>query len=407
MAETRYRHRLPPCAPYDIPAMESWLEDMASRGLHIAPDGFFLGFATFEEGAPRKEKFRLEATATQKGLFSNEYEPDPDVIDLHRQMGWTYRARRDQFHIYSSTDPNAPELNTDPQVQAYSIAALSKFLRKALFDALLMVAIYVVFHFGDMIVSTAVNIGSWWVALLAGLLLCDLIRKLRAIATLSRYKKQLENGEPLPHRADYRRGWKYHVPGILRKALWVLLLIVFLTKAGSWITEENYVPLDGQTFPFATLQDLYPNATIERQQGLLESEVLRWSDPLAPENYDFTEWAQVTIDGKTSDYYLTVEYHELRFEWTARLLARELLSQSGANVVDQTLTKLFGDEPTTAAELILPDADYAATFYLNRDEPTLILQHNNTVLRIHLDHLGGRHEFTMEELAQAFLSHLR
>lgn len=139
---TKYAYRLPPCAPYDIPAMQLWLESMAARGLHLAQDGFFCGIASFEIGTPRNEKFRLEATTTNGGLLSEEYSPEEEALQLCRQMGWTYRARRGQFHIYSSADPNAPELHTDPRIQAMTIGVLGKHLNREegrSFDAYLTV----------------------------------------------------------------------------------------------------------------------------------------------------------------------------------------------------------------------------------------------------------------------------
>lgn len=86
---TKYAYRLPPCAPYDIPTMQLWLERMAARGLHLAQDGFFCGIASFEIGTPRNEKFRLEATTTNGGLLSEEYSPKEETLQLCRQMGWT------------------------------------------------------------------------------------------------------------------------------------------------------------------------------------------------------------------------------------------------------------------------------------------------------------------------------
>ena len=109
MAEPRYRYRIPPCPAYDIPAMESWLEDMAAKGLHLTKDGFFGLFTTFEEGPPKKERFRLEPTDRRNGLFSEEYDPEDEAVQMLHQMGWTYRARRGQFYIYSTDDPGAPE----------------------------------------------------------------------------------------------------------------------------------------------------------------------------------------------------------------------------------------------------------------------------------------------------------
>ena len=64
MAEPKQVYRIPPCNSFDIPAMESWLEDMASKGYILAKDSFFMGTATFEVGTPRAIRYRLEATPT-------------------------------------------------------------------------------------------------------------------------------------------------------------------------------------------------------------------------------------------------------------------------------------------------------------------------------------------------------
>lgn len=408
MAEPKYRYRLPPCPAYDIPAMESWLEDMAARGLHLAPDGFFGGFVSFEEGPPRREKFRLEATATNKGLFSEEYDPETDAVEMHRQMGWVYRARRDQFHIYSAADPNAPELNTDPQVQAITMAALTKYLWKSLRSTLILVVLYALLYFGDAIVTGSIYLGTWRVALLAGLLLWALVRQMRALVVLTRFRRQLQNGEPLPHRSDYRsRDLRYLLSSAARKVLWAVLAVSLVAYLLPIMTEEPYVALDDKSFPFATLEDIYPGAEVDRRNGILESKVYSWSDPLAPECHDFSEYAEVTHEGQRFDCYLTVTYHRTRWEWTARILARELVSQSGANLPEQTADRLFGKEPVIPTELVLPDADYAVYFFRSRNEPTLVIQEGCTVLRVTLDVIGGRHGFTPEELARIILSQIQ
>jgi hypothetical protein len=91
MAEPKYRYRIPPCPAYDIPGMESWLEDLAAKGLHLSKDGFFGLLTSFEEGPPKKERFRLEPTDRKGGLFSEEYDPEDEQVQLLHQMGWTYR----------------------------------------------------------------------------------------------------------------------------------------------------------------------------------------------------------------------------------------------------------------------------------------------------------------------------
>ena len=164
-----YRYRIPPCSEYNVPAMERWLEDMAAKGLHLSADGFFGLAATFEEGPPKRERFRLEPTTTKGGILSNEYAPEEDIQAFAAQMGWTYRARRGQFHIWSCDDPHAPELHTDPQIQAMSVAALGKHLRKRLSGNLFIAAMYLFVLYGDIILTAAIGYGSWWVVTALGL----------------------------------------------------------------------------------------------------------------------------------------------------------------------------------------------------------------------------------------------
>lgn len=410
MSEPKYTYRLPPCADYDIPAMESWLENMAAKGLHLSCDGFFLGLAAFEKGAPRREKFRLEPTTTNGGLLSEEYSPDDDAVQMNRQMGWTYRARRGQFHIYSSSDPDAPELHTDPQVQALTIGALGKYLRKSLTGTLIVSVIDYFLLFSDILISASIAFGTGKVLLLISLLLWDLGRRVRTILVLAQWRKQLQNGEPMAHHRHYRQNaWLHPSLNAVRMGLWVFLIGAFLAFGAASITEERAVRLEDyrEAFPFPTLAEIYPGSEVDRRSGILDSQVTVWSDFLAPENYDFSEYAEVTLEGERFDCYLSLNYHRTLWDWTARLLAGEFVSQSGANPVDQTLNRLFGQESVTVTELSVPGADYCAYYYLHRDQPWIVLQKDNVVLRINLDILGTSGQMAPEELARVFLSRIR
>lgn len=400
----RYRYRLPPCAAYDLPAMEGWLEDMAARGLHLEKDGFFGLLATFEEGPPRQERFRLEATDRKGGLFSEEYDPEDEQMQMLRQMGWHYRARRGQFHIYSSDDPSAPELNTDPRVQAVTMAALTKFLWKKLRDSVVLTLFYLILYFGDLLISSTLLLGTPLMALTAGLLLWDLGRSLWALMTLIRFRRQLQRGDPLPHRRDYRRsGRRYLTAGAIRLTLWVVVILGLLGRLMPILTEEHYEPLKDQPLPIYTLADYYPDGEIQRIDGLLKSRVYSWSDILTPENTDLHEYAQVTLDGETFDCWLTVRYHRTRWAWTARALAAEFVSQAGANLFEQTAARVFGNDPVIAREIDLPDADYCVYFYKNRSSPHILIQKGTVVLQVNLEILDTHPEPQPEELARLML----
>lgn len=402
MAETKYRYRIPPCPAYDIPGMESWLEDLAAKGLHLSKDGFFGLLTAFEEGPPRKERFRLEPTDRKGGLFSEEYDPEDEQIQLLHQMGWTYRARRDQFHIWSSDDPSAQELNTDPQVQAVTMSALTQFLRKKVTNALFTTLLYLILYFGDILISSALLLGTPLVLLFAGLMLWDLGCSLKALFVLVRWRNQLRRGQPLPHRSDYRRsGWRYLTTEFLRKSLWVLFFLCAAWRVLYIEVDEPYEKIADQHFPFYTVADYYPGAEIKRTESI--SEFYTWEDLLSPENYDYREYTEVKLNGETFDCWLSVNYHRTRWEWTARRLARELVSQAGANRLDQTAAKIFGDEPVIATEIALPDADYCAWFYKHRNDPYMVIQKNNVLIQVNLEIPGSAAEPTPEELARLIL----
>ena len=406
MAENKYRYRIPPCPAYDIPGMESWLEDLAAKGLHLSKDGFFGILTSFEEGPPKKERFRLEPTDRKGGLFSEEYDPEDEQVQLLHQMGWTYRARRGQFHIYSSDDPGAPELNTDPQVQAVTMSALTQFLRKKVTNALFTTLLYLFLYFGDILISSTLLLGTPLVLLFAGLMLWDLGCSLKALIVLVRWRNQLRQGQPLPHRSDYRRsGWRYLTTEFLRKTLWI---VVFLCVAWRMLyieVDEPYEKIADQHFPFYTVADYYPGAEIKRTESI--SEFYTWEDLLSPENYDFREYTEVKLGGETFDCWLSVNYHRTRWEWTARRLARELVSQAGANRLEQTAARIFGDEPVIATEIALPDADYCAWFYKHRSDPYMVIQKNNVVIQVNLEIPGSAAEPTPEELARLILSQIQ
>ena len=115
---------------------------------------------------------------------------------------------------------------------------------------------------------------------------------------------------------------------------------------------------------------------------------------------------KITLDGETFDVYLSVNYHELRWEWAAERLARELVSQSGANVVDQTFEKLTNGDPIYATELDVDGADFCVYFYRYRGSPTIVLRSGTTVVRANLDVLGEERMMDVQEIAEIIFIHI-
>lgn len=398
MSEPNYAYRIPPCSKYDIAGMESWLEDLARQGLFLERDGLFLGFATFVRGEPEELRFRLEATDKPGGLFSPTHDPADDILDLHYRMGWHYRGRWGQFHIFATADPNAPELHTDPRVQALTIAALNKFQRTQLWGFLWYTLIMYYFH-GSMLFSlTAIwGLGKTAVALLW--LLSFPVVELYHLTKMMKLKSQLKKGIPMSHRANYRPMGKAIYAG--RLARWcagIFLVFALMGLFSESILEEQAVDLEdwNQPLPFPRVEELYPGAEIE-SGSFIQNRVTHWSNWITPENYDFTQWSDITMpDGERTTAYLRIYCHESRFDWFARMLAREYANNQAGSFYD----RLFSDSQAPEA-MEGVDADYAVTFYHNN--AGIVLCKGNTVIMIRYSREVGSH-FSPEELAEVYLS---
>ena len=102
------RWLLVPCPDYDVAAMEAWLEQQAQKGLFLsAENGFFLGFACFEVGNPKRVRYRLDAIPKEK-VFADFPENKAAAIQLAQEMGWEFVTERREFLIYRCDDEMLP-----------------------------------------------------------------------------------------------------------------------------------------------------------------------------------------------------------------------------------------------------------------------------------------------------------
>ena len=109
-----------PCPLSDIEGLESWLGDMAAQGL--VPVTIGQNFARFRCSQPKAVRYRLNAKpAPETFLESAPGTPDGEERALAQECGWYYVTAVGDFFLYACEDRDAPELNTDPQVQALSL----------------------------------------------------------------------------------------------------------------------------------------------------------------------------------------------------------------------------------------------------------------------------------------------
>lgn len=390
-------HRMAPCSQYDISGTQAWIEDMAQKGWFLEKDGVFLGLFSFQRGEPKTIRCRLEATTTNGGIFSDYREPDPEAEALTREMGWVWTGRRGQFHIYITDDPAAPELHTDPRVQAMTIRALTKFYHNALANSLISFLLYYILVFDFQLARFVVALGFWPFVFLAGLLLSVPLGHLRNVVRFYRLRRQLEQGDLPAPRSDYRKGRWFHyfkMP-VLTLACVCLFFWIFCGRL------SNPVPLEdwAEPLPFATTQDLFPEAEIDSSKDLLTGDFVNtFSDWFTPVNIEYDESADVTFpDGTTIWTDLHVLYHKTKYDWFAMQLAREHEMAVNGGVMD----RLFSDQiQVTPLEL---DADYAVCWE-DVYQYVLICQ-GNQVIRVSYNHEIAE-SYTPEELAQLVLDSL-
>ena len=398
MTEPKYVYRIPPCSKYDIAGMESWLEDLAAQGLFLDRDGLFWGVGTFVQKEPAKLRFRLEATATQGGLFSSTHDPDQETIEFHQDMGWEYRGRWGQFHIYVTDDPRAPELHTDPRVQAMTIQSLNKFQRIEL-AGIFWYTLMIWFLHGSILLTLAVAWDIWNTILFVGLLLSFPSVKLAGWLQMVKLKRALKQGIPMVHRRDYRKNGKWVYSG--RLCRWVLGIYLTFSLFTLWsndVAEMNAVPMKDWTapLPFATLQDFFPDSEVAPDDNMIKHEVNHWENFIAPENYEYVEWSLVRDVGESDYFYYRVYYHELRWDWFARLYAREVANNASGSLADRLFERV--EEPQA---LSTEGVDYAVSYL--RYSPGIVLCRGNTVIRVQYDRTLEGH-FTAEEIAAIVLA---
>ena len=399
MTEPRHIHRMPPCSKYDFAKTQAWIEDMYAKGWHLEKDSYVFGTFEFIQSEPKRIRCRLEATDTQGGMFSDTHQPDPDQRTLYHELGWQWVGRRGQFQIYITDDPAAPELHTDPRIQAESIKALTKFLRTGISNSMIHFLILYFLTWRYNLSLALVALGFWPSVLFAASLLSLEFIQLWHCFKFYRLRKQLEQGIPSEQRKDYRHGLLPRLGyAVFTIAAWGVFLNVTFTQYDRSIALTEWT----EPLPFATMQAVFPEAQLDYSQPIVESGFIKYSDWFIPESYEYYEYADVILPDGTSFYgSYAVYYHETKFEWFAERLAVDYMGRANGSPLD----RLFQDEEIEIRTLENLDADLAVTW---TDHSTFILlQKDNKVIQVRYLNLYESHFGTPEEMAQLILDSIQ
>ena len=209
-----------PCPLSDIEGLESWLGDMAAQGL--VPVTIGQNFARFRCSQPKAVRYRLNAKPMPETfLESAPGTPDGEERALAQECGWYYVTAVGDFFLYACEDSDAPELNTDPQVQALSLRyAKRQVFAPAGLLAYWLVTFWVRYAMGvwHTPVIDFVELG-WLSFCYLGLLAAALVSVVHNTVLLYRFSARLTRGaEPERHK-NWRKGAGRYLVGRVLAAL--------------------------------------------------------------------------------------------------------------------------------------------------------------------------------------------
>lgn len=309
-------------------------------------------------------------------------------------------ATRGEFYIYRTFDPDARELNTDPEVQASAVDAVRKRQNSAVFSTFFWAIVYPIFCFifrdwGGLFL-VAVSVRTWFFLFTATLLLYLFLTSLWTAIRLGKLQKRLQSGGALTPRAPSKRQAGAYFG---RKAAAVLLVLVWvcvtLNRWSADVMNEDKIPLVqyGGTPPFATLTDFAgPGAGEYAYDPFFGTDVTynyvrEWTDWLAPRNVKWVEHAKIARAGGTIlEGGLYVDYHEAANAWVAERLMHDYIRQDRRRWKD-----------TAPLELSLPEVDEARAYV--SIFPTVVFRKGNIVVHASFYQTGEGPELSLDEWA--------
>ena len=348
------RWLLVPCPDYDVAAMEAWLEQQAQKGLFLsAENGFFLGFACFEVGNPKRVRYRLDAIPKEK-VFADFPENKAAAIQLAQEMGWEFVTERREFLIYRCDDETLPELNTDPAVQALSLRRVQSTLSNRVFMSFYYLFIYPVLLLSFRLPTLLLSVITLGTLRLLALLLIALVQTLGAVCDWRRLRKlrnHLQAGGRIEHTQE-NPGWTKRsvaekIANPILTALWIALLLSFVVKTGN-PARSTQTDLSASPIPAASSFLTLPQEDADDRDELM---LLARRDVLVQDNI-------YTLEERAGSFRYDAEYYDMRAPWLAKWLADDFARYDARGIFSSRTYRI------TSLDLPALDADTAYCYFL-------------------------------------------
>lgn len=361
-------YRICPCPMFDIAGTQQWLERMSEQGLHINT-AFNWRIVGFQKGEPKQVRYRLDAAPDWGlGVERGTPAPEPETSLSYQEMGWEYVSNRNHFHIYASEDTAAPELHTDPRVQALSLKIVSRRLMRSVLWGIPLVVLWC-WRIGTDGFYSALVSGEVYFPLVAALSyltivggnLCDWL-------SVRNHRKELDRGKPLRPFSPGRK-----VLSLVLEVLPILMIAWMLFGfAPSAREQAEGIPMEEYTevLEVPTAEELFPEGSLTE----FDSTVYAWTTAASPDNLRLYQRFRLTrSDGGEIYGVWTVTRCDTAADWIARGYAQECVVHDTSRFTVEMLP-------------LETELDFAAAYRITFNStsqpnpPTIILCQGSTVL---------------------------
>lgn len=398
----KHTYRLLPCPNYDFKHIESWLADMASKGLKLSKQAIFFGITAFESTEPCKIRYCLTASKIDESLFTDETFPISDTLESNQSFAWHFVSRYNQFFIYSCEDETARDLNTIPQVQAQNSHLLRQKENRFLLNSIFWFILISVLYIRPYPLLSILDDFSLVLTLMLLILWCLATSLTRTFRLHQLRKKPKSDTKQSPQKISQLSSTLCHLNQLVFVALILLAGISYIHH----FNNSNSLKIDlmnyDETLPFPTIVDLSHEYGLSRagRFSYLESPYVNTvefkSNILAPLMISYYEIAKIDFDDHS--YFggsLMIEYYEMISSFLAKQLAIELDARGKEEYrQDKTPIPLLG-----------VDVDYSSAY--GDEIPSLVLQHGNKVMYIVFNQHSPDHEMSLNEWSQIFAEYLK
>lgn len=375
---SKFVKRVIPFESCDIPAIQSWLEDMAEKGLFFKECGVF--FAKFEKGEPKDMRYRLDFCDVVACDIPEEKK------ELYERSGWNVVGDfKNDCVVICTENPDAPEIYTDCELLVKPLKNI--MLKYRIYVAALCVMLLTALVHCGLPDSVGVirflcNITTPYLAaalVLIVLLAAEIIFGAARLIKLKAIAKRIKNGADIPN------GEKGGFSRAVGKVLIPLAIPITVAWAAFMLLPDSAADSDAEitdfsALPFPTCEDLGWKCDEQR------------SSAYGSDSVDSTIVNKRYFLSQNGDVNFRTEYVDMNSEHAAKLLSEDKIErlkqydEASYNTAMQRRYELERDgyEINDAPEermLYEYDADGAHVFYLRADHRGMDFHRQYIIIR--------------------------